>query len=94
MKKFIVSLMIFSTLLLADGASLVLKSFHTNEEINITNIEKYISNFKTQTQDEKDVDFEVVLFDSEEDSTLKQNDKDRFTWVMLCLLYTSPSPRD
>ncbi len=83
MKKFIVSLMIFSTLLLADGASLVLKSFHTNEEINITNIEKYISNFKTQTQDEKDVDFEIVLFDSEEDSTLKQNDTHTFTWIML-----------
>ncbi len=83
MKKFIVLLTFLCTLVLANGTSLVLKSFHTNEEINITNIEKYISNFKTQTQDEKDIDFEIVLFNSEEDSTLKQNDTHTFTWIML-----------
>ena len=73
MKKFIILLTLFSTLLLAHGTPLVVKSFHTNQEINISNIAQYSSIFKAKTQDEEDVGFEIILFDSEEDSTLKQN---------------------
>ncbi len=84
MKKFILFLMLFSTLLLADGKPLTIKSFQTNEEIDISNIPEYISQFKQiQTQDEKDLEFEIVLFDSEEDYTLKQNDKKKYTWFMI-----------
>ena len=83
MKQFIILFSLLSTLLLANGTSLVLKSFSTNKEINISNIEKYSSKFKTQTQDEEDIEFEIVLFNSEENFTLKQNNKKKYTWLML-----------
>ena len=83
MKKIIILFTFLSSLLLANGTPLVVKSFHTNEEMNISNIEKYSSQFKSQTQDEKDIDFEIVLFNSEEDSTLKQNNTKKYTWLML-----------
>ena len=82
-KKFILLFILFSTLLLANGTPLVVKSFHTNEEINISDIEKYASEFTIKTQDEEDIDFEIVLFNSEEDSTLKQNNTKKYTWLML-----------
>ncbi len=82
-KKFILLSILFSTLLIADGRPLVVKSLHTNEEINISDIEKYASKFEIKTQDEEDIDFEIVLFDSEEDYTLKQNNKKSYTWFML-----------
>ena len=83
MKKFIIVLTLFSTLLLANGRPLVIKSFQTNQEINISNISNYTSSFKAKTQDEEDVDFEIVLFDSEEDYTLKQNNKKKYAWLMI-----------
>ena len=83
MKKFIILLTLFSTLLLANARPLVIKSFQTNQEINISDIAQYASNFKAKTQDEEDVNFEIVLFESEEDSTLKQNNKKKYTWLML-----------
>ena len=83
MKKFIILFTLLSTLLIGNGSPLSIKSFQTNQEINISNISPYSSSFKTKTQDEEDVDFEIVLFDSEEDSTLKQNNKKKYTWLML-----------
>ncbi len=83
MKKFILLFILFSTLLLADGRALVVKSFYTNEDINISKINKYASKFKIRTQDEEDVEFEIILFDSEKESTLKQNNTKKYTWFML-----------
>jgi len=67
----------------ASGTPLMLSVFGTNKEINISTISQYASEFKTQTQDEKDVDFEIVLFNSEDDSTLKQNSFYKNTWIMI-----------
>ena len=64
MKKIILLITLLSTFTLAMGTPLLLKSFHTNEEINISSIANYSSQFKRETQDEKDIDFEIVLFDS------------------------------
>ncbi len=83
MKQFIILFTLFSTLLLANGKPLVVKSFYTNEEINISDIEKYTSKFTIKTQDEEDIEFEIVLFNSEEDSTLKQNNTKKYTWLIL-----------
>ena len=83
MKKYILILTLFATLLFADGSPLVLKIFATNEEINISDISKYTSKFKIQTQDEKDDEFEIVLINSEEPSTLKQNTTYKFNWIMV-----------
>ena len=83
MKRLILLLTLFSTLVLAEGLPLTLKVFSTNKEINISTISQYASQFKTHTQDEEDVDFEIVLFNSEKDSTLKQNNIYKFNWIML-----------
>ena len=83
MKKFILILTLFSTLLLAQGLPLVLKIYSTNKDINITNIAQYRSNFQIEIQDEKDVEFEIVLINSEEPSTLKQNNIYKFNWIMI-----------
>ena len=83
MKKFIALLTLFSMLLLAHSTPLVIKSFQTNEKINISDIKKYASEFTIKTQDEKDIDFEIILFNSEEDSTLKQNNAKNYTWLMM-----------
>ncbi len=83
MKKIILILILLTSFTLAMGKPLLLKSFHTNEEINISSIANYSSQFKRETQDEKDIDFEIVLFNSEEDSTLKQNNTKKYTWLML-----------
>ncbi len=85
MKKFILLLTLFSTLLLAGGTPLVLKSYATNEDIYITNIAKYASEFKTETQEERDDEFELILIDSEEDYSLKQNTTYKFNWIMIKL---------
>ena len=83
MKKFILILTLFSTLLLAQGLPLVLKIYSTNKDINITNIAQYRSNFQIEIQDEKDVEFEIVLINSEEPSTLRQNNIYKFNWIMV-----------
>ena len=83
MKRLILLLTLFSTLILAEGIPLTLKVFSTNKEINISTISQYTSQFKIHTQDEEDMDFEIVLFNSEEDSTLKQNNTYKFNWIML-----------
>ena len=83
MKKLILLFILFSTLLLADGTPLIVKSLYTNEDINISEIDNYASKFKIRTQDEADIEFEIILFDSEEDSTLKQNNIKKYTWFML-----------
>ena len=83
MKRLILLLALFSSLLLAEGLPLTLKVFSINKEINSSTISQYASQFKTHTQDEEDVDFEIVLFNSEKDSTLKQNNIYKFNWIML-----------
>ena len=83
MKRLILLLTLFSTLVLAEGIPLTLKVFSTNEEINSSNISQYASQFKTHTQDEEDVDFEIVLFKSEDNATLKQNDTYMYNWIMI-----------
>ena len=83
MKKFILILTLFSTLLLAEGKNLLLKTYSTNVDINISNIAQYSSMFKKiQTQEESDEEFEI-LWDSEEPSTLKRDVEHRFHWIMM-----------
>ncbi len=83
MKKFIALILFFSVHLLANNSSLVLKSYETNEAIEMSCIAEYAFKFKVENQDEKDVNFEIVLIDSEEPSTLKQNNLHKFNWIML-----------
>jgi len=83
MKKFIALFLFFSVLLLANNSPLVLKSYSTDEAIKISHIVDYTSKFKVENQDEKDVDFEIVLIESEEPSTLKQDNTHEFKWIML-----------
>ena len=75
-------LTLLSTLLLAQGSPLVLKTYATNKEINITEIEQYASKFKRETQDEKDEEFEL-LWNSEEPSSIKQDSREQFNWILI-----------
>ncbi len=75
-------LTLFSTLLLAGGTPLVLKSYVTNEEIDTDHIAHYSSKFKIEVELSDDDVFETLI-DSEDLSSLKQNTIHKFNWIML-----------
>jgi len=87
MKKFIVFLTLFSSFLLANshdnGIPITLKTYSTNEDISLSDISQYNAKFKTEEQDSRDDEFEVILFESTEESALRQNTLHKFTWIML-----------
>ncbi len=83
MKKIILLLILFSTLLLAQGTPLVLSTYATNKEINITEIAQYASKFEVKTEDE-DEGFQI-LWDSDEPSTIRQDTQHQFNWIMVKL---------
>jgi len=83
MKNILLCILLLSTVLLADGSDIILKTYHTNENIYKTNIVKYASHFKTQRQEEKDENFVIVLINSEDASTIRQNTSHKYNWIML-----------
>ncbi len=85
MKKLLLLLVLLSSLLLAAGSPVVLQSYNTDENISINNISQYASKFVTEKQEEKDTEFEVVLFNSEDNATIKQNTTHKYRWIMLKL---------
>jgi len=85
MKQIILITILFTSLFKADGLTLTLKSFNTNEDINISHISNYASNFIVEKQEKKDDEFEIILINSEENSTIKQNTTHKFRWIMFSL---------
>lgn len=83
MKKFLLLLILFSSMLLAKGITLTLKSYSTDDNISIKNIEKYVSKFIVEKQEDEDLEFEIILFNSEDNATIKQNTTHKFRWIML-----------
>ena len=83
MKKFIVLLILFSNFILANGTPIMLKTFSSNEEINISDIAQYSAKFISQNQEMRDEAFEIILFNSDEPSSLKQNKFHKTNWIML-----------
>jgi signal transduction histidine kinase len=85
MKKFLLLIVLSSTILLADGTALVLKSYSTDKDINLHHIENETSKFTIEKQDDKDDGFEITLINSEDNATIKQNTTHTFRWIMLKL---------
>lgn len=85
MKKLLLLLVLLSSLLLAAGSPMVLQTYNTDEDIPINNISQYASKFVTEKQEEKDIEFEIVLFNSEDNATIKQNTTHTYRWIMLAL---------
>ncbi|PHS34015.1 MAG: hypothetical protein COA92_02985 [Sulfurovum sp.] len=85
MKKFLLLLVLLSSLLYAKGTPVLLQSYSTDDNISIDNISQYASKFVTQKQEDKDLEFEIILFNSEDDSTIKQNNTHKYRWIMLTL---------
>jgi len=85
MKKFLLLLVLLSSLLYAKGTPVLLQSYSTDDNISIDNISQYASKFITQKQEDKDLEFEIILFNSEDDSTIKQNNTHKYRWIMLTL---------
>jgi signal transduction histidine kinase len=85
MKKFILFFILFSTFILAKGTALTIKTYSTNEEISMSSIAQYISEFKVEEQENRDDEFEVILFESTEKSALRQNNIHKFTWIIIKL---------
>ncbi len=83
MKKFLVFIILFSSMILTAGTTLTLKSYSTNKNIDRADIENYISKFVIEKQEEKDLEFEIILFNSEDNTTIKQNATHEFHWIML-----------
>ena len=83
MKKLLLLLVLLPSLLLAAGSPVVLQSYNTDENISIKNISLYASKFVTEKQEEKDIEFEVILFNSEDNATIKQNTTHKYRWIML-----------
>ena len=85
MKKLLLILILLSSLLFATGSPLVIKSYNTDENIDIENISKYTSKFVTEKQEDKDFEFEIILFNSEDNATIKQNNTHQYRWIMIVL---------
>ncbi len=83
MKKFLVLIILLSSMILAASTTLALKSYSTNKNIDKANIENYVSEFVIEKQEEKNLEFEIILFNSEENTTIKQNATHEFHWIML-----------
>ena len=83
MKKFILLFILFSSILLANGSPQVLKSYNTDENIDITNIAQYASKFVTEKQEDKDFQFKIVLFEREDNTIIKENTTPKYRWIML-----------
>ena len=79
MKKFLLLLVLLSSLLYAKGTPVLLQSYSTDENISIGNISQYASKFVMQKQEDKDLEFEIILFNSEDDTYLD--------WMILCLTF-------
>jgi signal transduction histidine kinase len=85
MKKLLLLLLLLSSVLYATGSPLVIKSYNTNENIDIDNIAQYASKFVTEKQEDKDLEFEIILFNSEDNTTIKQNNTHKYRWLMIAL---------
>ena len=85
MKKLLLILILLSSLLFATGSPLVIKSYNTDENIDINHIAQYTSKFVTEKQEDKDLEFEIILFNSEDNTTIKQNTTHKHRWIMLKL---------
>jgi len=83
MKKLLLLLVLLSSLLLAAGSPIVLQSYNTDEDISLNNISQYASKFETESQEDEDIDFEIILFNSEDNATIKQNTTHKYRWIML-----------
>jgi signal transduction histidine kinase len=85
MKKLLLILILLSSVLFATGSPLVIKSYNTDKNINIDNIAQYASKFVTEKQEDKDLEFEIILFNSEDNTTIKQNNTHKYRWIMIVL---------
>jgi signal transduction histidine kinase len=85
MKKLLLILILLSSVLFATGSPLVIKSYNTDKNINIDNIGQYASKFVTEKQEDKDLEFEIILFNSEDNTTIKQNNPLKYRWIMIVL---------
>ena len=75
-------LILFSSLLIAEGTPLVLKVYATNELIDTAHINEYASKFKKVEDNDTEFEFDIII-DSEEASLLDKNTSYKFTWIML-----------
>ena len=82
MKKFIALFFLFSLLLLANGSPLVLKSYSTDEAIDMSHIADHASKFKVEKQEEEEVEFEI-MWGSDEPSMQQRDTKYKFHWIMV-----------
>jgi len=85
MKKLLLLLILLSSLLFATGSPLITKSYSTNENIDIDNISQYTSKFIIEKQEEKDLEFEIILFNSDNNTTIKQSNTHQYRWIMITL---------
>ncbi|HHD79248.1 MAG TPA: hypothetical protein ENK98_06415 [Epsilonproteobacteria bacterium] len=85
MKKFLLLIILSSTILFAGGTELVLKTYSTDKDIDTSHIANEASKFTIEKQDDKDNDFVIILINSEDNATIKQNSTHKFRWIMLKL---------
>lgn len=85
MKKFLLLIILFSSVLLAGGTTLILKTYSTDKDIDVKDIANEASNFTIEKQDDKDNGFVITLINSEDNDTIKQNITHKFRWIMLKL---------
>jgi len=85
MKKLLLLLILLSSVLYSTGSPLVIKSYNTDEDIDIDNISQYASKFLAEKQEDKDMEFEIILFNSEDNTTIKQNNTHKYRWFMIAL---------
>jgi signal transduction histidine kinase len=85
MKKLLLILILLSSVLFATGSPLVIKSYNTDKNLDIDNIAQYASKFVTEKQEDKDLEFEIILFNSEDNTTIKQNNTHKYRWIMIVL---------
>ena len=81
MKKFIALFLFFSVLLFANSSPLVLKSYSTDEAIDMSCIADHTYKFKIEKQEEQVAAFEIMW--GSEPSTLKRDTKYKFHWIMV-----------
>ncbi|MDQ7047238.1 MAG: hypothetical protein Q9M39_06335 [Sulfurovum sp.] len=83
MKKFLLLIILFSSMLSADGTELTLKSYSTDTHIDTRDIANHASEFTIEKQEDRDDNFVIILIDSEDESSMKQNNSHTFRWIMI-----------
>ncbi|HFU76036.1 MAG TPA: hypothetical protein ENK66_07305, partial [Arcobacter sp.] len=76
-------LLLSSSILIAGGTELVLKSYSTDIDIDTSRIANEASKFTLEKQDDQDNNIFTILSNSEDNATTKQNTTHKFRWIML-----------